>query len=92
MHPQQKITPEKTYYTMPIEIRELIIKGSLARDEDRAEEGTQVLTEADISPLKEDILHTIHAEGVRLAPADRQQLLDDLLREVRKMMEDRWRR
>ncbi|WP_020570427.1 DUF5908 family protein [Neolewinella persica] len=77
---------------MPIEIRELIIKGSLARDEDRAEEGTQVLTEADISPLKEDIIKTLNAEGVRLAPEDRRQLMDDLLREVRKMMDDRWRR
>jgi hypothetical protein len=77
---------------MPIEIRELVIQANLVNDEGRDEDSTQVLTEEDISTLKEDIVNTINKQGVRLMPDARRQLMDDILREVKKMMDDRWRR
>ena len=77
---------------MPIEIRELIIEGRVVRDEDQTGSSAQVFTEEGSRRLKEDIINTVNTEGVRLAPDARRQLMDDILREVSKMMDDRWRR
>jgi len=77
---------------MPIEIRELIIEGSLVRDEDRGEDSAKVLTEEDIEQIKGDIISTMNAEGGSIAPEPRRQLMDDILREVKKLMDDHWRR
>lgn len=76
---------------MPIEIRELIIEGSLARPEDQGEESTKLLTKEDIAKIKGDVMDSIMESG-GLSPGQRKELIDEVLVEVRKIMEDRWRR
>ncbi len=76
---------------MPIEIRELVIEGSLSRPEDREAHSTQLLTTKDIDDVKREVAESIRSEGA-LSTEQRQELIDDILREVRKMLDDRWRR
>ncbi len=77
---------------MPIEIRELVIEASLARTEDQGEDSTQMLTEEDREELKEEILQSLQNGDDLLPPAARQALLEDLLREVRKLLDEERRR
>lgn len=77
---------------MPIEIRELVIRGSLARDEDRGDQSEKLPLEKDLDALKEDIISTMNSQGGSLATDQRRQLIEEIMREVRKLMDDRWRR
>lgn len=77
---------------MPIEIRELVIQGSLARDEDRGDQSEKLPLEKDLDALKEDIISTMNSQGGSLATDQRRQLIEEIMREVRKLMDDRWRR
>lgn len=76
---------------MPIEIRELIIEGSLARVEDRGEGAVKILTEEDIKEIKREITESVAAEG-GMTSEQKRQLKEELLREVRKLLDDKWRR
>ncbi|MTB52943.1 DUF5908 family protein [Lewinella sp. W8] len=78
---------------MPIEIRELIIEASLARSEDRGEESARLLTEKDLEELRET-LGSGGGQGASnsLTTSYRQKLVEEILREVKKMLEEERRR
>jgi len=76
---------------MPIEIKELIIQGSLARTEDQGEESTKLLTDEDLTKIKDEVSESARASG-GLSPEQRRVLKNEILQEVRKMLDDRWRR
>lgn len=77
---------------MPIEIRELIIEGSLNRQEDQGEESTQLLTQDDLEQLREELTNAGVSDGTGLTSSQKRQLMDEILQEVRKLIEDKWRR
>jgi len=76
---------------MPIEIRELVIQGSLARTEDRGEESAKVLTNEDIAQIKDEVLEAVRSSG-GLSPEQRRKFIEEIMLEVRKAMDDHWRR
>lgn len=76
---------------MPIEIRELIIQGSLARTEDQGEESAKLLTSEDIAKIKEEVVDSFQSSG-GLTSEQRRTLTNEILQEVKKMLEDNWRR
>lgn len=76
---------------MPIEIRELILSGSIAREEDKGEESVKLLTEKDLETLKQEVTANLKEEGGLTGEAKR-ELMDEVLREVRKIIDEKWRR
>ncbi len=76
---------------MPIEIRELVIQGSLARKEDQGEASAKVLTEEDISQIRDEVMEAVRSSG-GLSAEQRRKFMEEILGEVRKIMDDRWRR
>lgn len=76
---------------MPIEIRELIIEDSLARTEDRGNSSEQLLTSSDKEIIKEEVIAEIRSGGT-LKAEERRELIEEILSEVRKILDDRWRR
>ena len=77
---------------MPVEIKELIIEGNLVRRmEDSAEPPGQLLTAVDKDNIKAEVIAEIRADKV-LGTTERRELIEEILGEVRKMLEDGWRR
>ncbi|MEM9928487.1 MAG: hypothetical protein AAF840_01585 [Bacteroidota bacterium] len=76
---------------MPVEVKELIIKDSLARKEDQGAASTQLLTSEDLERIKAEILKELLSSDL-LAKVQQQALKQEILQEVRKMIEDKWRR
>lgn len=74
---------------MPIEIKELIIEGNLVSNEEPDADAVKLLTQKDFEKLKEEIMG---GGGGGLSPTARRELMADILREVRKMLDDSWRR
>ena len=74
---------------MPIEIKELIIEASLAREDDRGEESTNLLTEEDAERITEDIIQQLRGGGI--SAADKRAIIAEMKREVRQMLEAQWR-
>lgn len=75
---------------MPIEIRELIIEGSLAKFEQQGEDRTELPTGKDLEALKEELLATIQSSGN--SSGQQREFRESILREVRRMLDERWRR
>lgn len=76
---------------MPIEIKELVIEASLAKSPDKEEEAAQLLTEKDMDVITEKVTESVRSSGA-ITSEQRRELMEDILREVRKMLDDSWRR
>lgn len=74
---------------MPVEIKELIIEGRITSDPELA--NSEMLTSKDEARIATEVMDKIHAQG-GLTPGQRKELIEEMKREVRKMLEEQWRK
>lgn len=76
---------------MPNEIKELITEASKPLGADQEERPVDLASEEELNKLTEIVLARIRSESI-LGATERRELLEELKREVKQMLEDQWRK
>lgn len=72
---------------MPIEIRELVIRTSIARQEDK-EKGTsvEVLTNQDINLIRDKVIEGLKESGDSISPKTKQDIIEACIEQMKEIM------